>query len=130
MSDFNKTILLGRLTRDPELRYAQSGTAITKFGMASNHVRGSGDEKKETVCFVDCVSFGRTAENIEKYMKKGNLFMIEGRLDFQRWEDKETGGKRSKHVIIVERFTFLPNGERSTAQAETTAPVDYDDLPF
>ena len=107
MASYNKVILMGRLTRDPELKYLPSGTAVARFGLAVNHTytdRQSG-EKREEVCFVDLDAFGRTAETINEYLQKGRSVLIEGRLRFRTWETDD-GQKRSKHDVFVERFAF------------------------
>ena len=97
MASFNKVILVGNLTRDPELRYTPKGTAIAKIGLAVNRTWTSETgEKKEEVTFVDVDAFGRQAEIIGQYMKKGRPFLVEGRLQLDQWEDKQTNQKRSK----------------------------------
>lgn len=107
MASVNKVLLIGNLTRDPELRYAPSGAAIVKFGMAMNHVfTDKGGERHESTCFVDITAFGRTAENCNQYLKKGRQVFVEGRLEYSTWENKE-GDKRSKHEVVAERVQFL-----------------------
>jgi single-strand DNA-binding protein len=108
MASYNKVILMGNLTRDPELKYLPSGTAVVKVGLAVNHTyndRQTG-EKKEEVCFIDADGFGRTAEVINEYFQKGRPILIEGRLRLQTWETDD-GQKRSKHDVFIERFTFV-----------------------
>ena len=102
MPNYNKVILMGHLTREPELSYTPSQTAICKFGLAVNHKY----KDKEDVCFVDCTAFGKQAENINMYLGKGAPVLIEGRLCFEQWETPE-GQPRSKHTITIERFTFV-----------------------
>ncbi len=98
MASFNKVILMGNLTRDPELRYTSKGMAIAKIGMAINRKwKNEAGEMKEEVTFVDVDAFGRQAENIGQYFKKGRPIFIEGRLKLDQWDDKQTGQKRSKH---------------------------------
>lgn len=97
---------IGNLTRNPELRYAPSGTPILNFGLACTYVYNSGGEKKEDKCFVDCVSFGKTAEAASQYITKGSKIYVEGRLSYRTWE-AEGGGKRSKHEIVAEKIVFL-----------------------
>ena len=109
MASFNKVILLGNLTRDPELRYTPSGTPVATFGMAMNRRSGQGDERKEEVCFVDIVVFGREAETASEYLSKGRQALIEGRLQWRSWEGQD-GQKRSKHEVIAERIQFMPRG--------------------
>jgi len=127
MANFNKVILAGNLTRDPELRYTPKGLAICKFGLAINRnwTTESG-EKKEEVTFVDIDAFGRQAETIAQYLKKGGGVMIEGRLRLDQWDDKQTGQKRSKLGVIVEGFQFTgsPNrGEGGEAPAPRPRPA-------
>jgi len=113
MANFNKVILAGNLTRDPELRYTPSGKAIAKFGMAINRnwTTDTG-EKKEEVTFVDIDSFGRQAEVISQYLKKGRPVLIEGRLKLDQWDDKQSGQKRSRLGVVLESFSFLDSGNR------------------
>lgn len=108
MANYNKVILIGNLTRDPELRYTSSGTAIAKIGMAINRTwRDANGEQKEDVTFVDVDAFGKQAETLGKYMKKGKPIMVEGRLRLDTWEDKQTNQKRSKLGVVLENFQFL-----------------------
>jgi single-strand DNA-binding protein len=110
MASLNKVILLGNLTRDPELRYAPNGTAVARFGLAVNTQRaGQGEDRKEEVCFVDIVAFGRQAETASEYLSKGRPVLVEGRLQWRSWEGQD-GQKRSKHEIIAERIQFMPRG--------------------
>ncbi len=102
MANFNKVILMGNLTRDPEMRTSQGGTQIVKFGMAINRKF----KDQETTCYVDCTAFGRTGEVISQYMTKGKPIFVEGRLEFSTWQDKE-GNKRSKLAVVVENFQFM-----------------------
>ena len=113
MANFNKVILAGNLTRDPELRYTPNGKAIAKFGMAINRnwTTDTG-EKKEEVTFVDIDSFGRQAEVISQYLKKGRPVLIEGRLKLDQWDDKQSGQKRSRLGVVLESFSFLDSGNR------------------
>lgn len=108
MASFNKVILMGNLTRDPELRYTPKGTAIAKIGLAVNRVwTTETGEKKEEVTFVDVDIFGRTAENVGQYMRKGRPIMVEGRLKLDQWDDKQTGQKKSKLGVVAETVQFL-----------------------
>jgi single-strand DNA-binding protein len=107
MSAFNKVILMGNLTRDPQLKYLPNQTAVTEFGLAINRRFTKDGEKKEDVTFVDCTSFGKQAEVIQKHFTKGKPIFIDGRLKFDSWEDKSGGGKRSKLSVIVENFQFV-----------------------
>ena len=110
MANFNKVILLGNLTRDIELRTSQGGMAIAKFGMAINRKWSQNGEQKESTCFVDLTAFGRQAEVLNQYVKKGSQLFIEGRLEYSTWEAKDGGGKRSKLEVVVENFQFVGAG--------------------
>jgi single-strand DNA-binding protein len=105
---FNKVILIGNLTRDVELRYTPSGTAIAKFGIATNRTykdQVTGENKQETM-FIDVTVFGRSAEVANQYLKKGRKVLVEGRLVFEQWVDN-TGQKRSKHSVVAEKLQFM-----------------------
>ncbi|EDM23971.1 single-stranded DNA-binding protein [Caminibacter mediatlanticus TB-2] len=146
---FNKVILIGNLTRDVELRYTPNGTAIAKFGLATNrtfkdNVTG---ENKQEVMFIDITVFGRSAEIANQYLGKGRRVLIEGRLVFDQWVDS-TGQKRSKHSIVAERVQFMDSkasADESMNAGYTPAPkqempqknqdipsidIDDDELPF
>lgn len=103
---FNKVIVLGNLTRSPELKYSKTGTAIASFGIAANRKFKQGDELKEEVCFLDVTVFGKQAESAAQYLDKGRQALVEGRLQQQRWET-DGGEKRSKLVVIAESVTFI-----------------------
>ncbi|MCK6479055.1 MAG: single-stranded DNA-binding protein [Planctomycetes bacterium] len=107
MAALNKVFLIGNLTRDPELRYIPSGTAVAEFGLAVNReYMDKAGEKKEDTCFVDLVVWGRQAETCNQYLKKGRMVFIEGRLQFDQWESKE-GEKRSRLRVVADRVQFL-----------------------
>ena len=126
MASFNKVILMGNLTRDPELRYTPKGTAIAKIGLAVNRVwTNEAGEKKEEVTFVDVDVFGRTAENVGQYMRKGRPILIEGRLRLDQWDDKQTGQKKSKLAVVADTVQFLG----SAPGAEGSAPAAYAPRP-
>lgn len=111
MASFNKVILAGNLTRDPELRYTPKGMAIAKIGLAMNRTwKTETGETKEEVTFVDVDAFGRQAEVIAQYMKKGRPLLVEGRLRLDQWDDKQTGQKRSRLGVVLESFSFLDSG--------------------
>jgi len=113
MPSFNKVILIGNLTRDPELRYTQSGVAIAKIGLAINRSwRSESGEMKEEVTFVDVEAFRKQAETICQYVKKGRALMVEGRLKLDQWDDKQTGQKRSRLGVVLDSFQFLDSGSR------------------
>jgi single-strand DNA-binding protein len=150
MASFNKVILMGNLTRDPELRYTPKGMAIAKIGLAVNRVwTNEAGEKKEEVTFVDVDIFGRTAENVGQYMRKGRPILIEGRLKLDQWDDKQTGQKKSKMGVVAETVQFLgsapgageggapaaPRVARPAASASAPESADSesppdDDVPF
>lgn len=149
MASFNKVILLGNLTRDPELRYTPKGTAIARLGIAVNRRwTAEGGDQREEVTFVDVDAFGKQAETLGQYMKKGRPIFIEGRLRLDSWEDKQTGQKRSKLGVVLENFQFIGSGQnrdeeggmerprpaapRSVAapQSAATPPPEDDDVPF
>ena len=112
MQGFNKVIIAGNLTRDPELRYTPSGMAIAKFGLAVNRRwKDQNGEQKEETTFVDVDAFGKQAELIGQYMKKGRPLLVEGRLRLDTWEDKQTQQKKSKLGVVLEGMTFLDSGQ-------------------
>lgn len=111
MPSFNKVILAGNLTRDPELRYTPKGTAVAKIGLAINRSwRDESGQQKEEVTFVDVDAFGKQAETIGQYLKKGRPILVEGRLRLDQWDDKQTGQKRSRLGVVMEAFQFLDSG--------------------
>jgi single-strand DNA-binding protein len=112
MPNLNKVMLMGNLTRDPEIKYTPKGTAIANFGIAVNrNYSTEGGEKREEVTFIDLEAFGRTAEIIGEYFKKGRPIFIEGRLKLDSWDDKQTGQKKSKLRVVVDSFEFLGSRE-------------------
>jgi single-strand DNA-binding protein len=115
MSSFNKVILLGNVTRDPQLSYLPTNTAIVEVGLAMNRTFKKKDGSKgEEVCFVDCKMFGKRAEVINQYVKKGNQLFIEGRLKLDQWEAQD-GSKRSKLSVMIENFEFI-GGQKQNEQ--------------
>jgi single-strand DNA-binding protein len=147
MANFNKVILAGNLTRDPELRYTPKGTAIAKIGLAINRKwRSETGEMKDETTFVDVDAFGKTAETVGQYLKKGRPILVEGRLRYDSWEDKQSGQKRSKLGVVMESFQFMdsnrggegaPAASRPAASAPAAsehadgdAPSEGDDVPF
>jgi single-strand DNA-binding protein len=123
MANFNKVILAGNLTRDPELRYTPKGTAIARIGLAINRSwKADTGETREEVTFVDVDAFGRQAEVIGQYLKKGRPILIEGRLRYDTWEDKQTNAKRSKLGVVLEGFQFLDSGRSDAAGAPGDTP--------
>ena len=120
MANYNKVILVGNLTRDPQLKYLPSQTAVCEFGLAINRRwRGQDGEQREDTCFIDCNVFGKQAETFNQYMKKGQPVLIEGRLQLDRWETQD-GQKRSKHRVNVQSFQFL--GQAGGGGQGRTAP--------
>ncbi len=124
---FNKTILMGNLTRDPEIRSLPSGQTVTNFGLAVNETwtdKTSG-EKREEVCFVDVDAWGRQGEVVLEYFSKGKPILVEGKLKFRTWE-ADDGSKRSKHSITLDRFSFV--GSRNDSNGASSE--DLDEVPF
>src|ERR1700731_4733225 len=151
MASFNKVILLGNLTRDPEVRSTPKGTAVTELGMAGNRVyTAENGEKREETTFVDVTLWGRTAEIAGEYLKKGRPVFIEGRLQLDTWDDKQSGQKRSKLKVVGEGLQLLgsrPGGggggggdEESSGSSRASRPApppkaapagaDDDEIPF
>ena len=133
MSSFNRLIMLGNLTKDPVLSYTPSNTAVVNIGIATNrNWTGKDGNKSEEVCFIDCVGFGKTAENINKYFQKGNPILIEGRLTLDTWQAQD-GSNRSKHKVTIESFQFINSVEKKTTNnnyENTTGYTGADDIPF
>jgi len=157
MASVNKVMLLGNLTRDPEIRYTPKGTAVTDLGMAINRIRtGDNGERIEEVTYVDVTLWGRQAELAGQYLGKGRPVFIEGRLQLDQWDDKQSGQKRSRLRVVGENMQFLPGGgggnggggsayeseQSSQNQPSSSAPSnqggapandfdnDDDDIPF
>ena len=130
MAELNKVMMIGRLTKDPELRYTPGGAAVAEFRLATNHTYKTRDnEKREEVCFVDISIFGRTAEVAKQYLTKGREVFIEGRLKFDTWENNE-GQKRSKHTVLADRLQFLGGrGEGGQAASATAGGSSFDAPP-
>lgn len=151
MANLNKVMLIGNLTRDPELRHTPKGSAVADLGLAVNRKvqDGNGGWKDETT-FVDVTVWGSSAENAQKYLTKGRGVFIEGRLQMDVWDDKATGQKRSKLKVVADNLQFLPDGKGGPArqfsegssnghdngsrQGGSAAPADdyqeEDDIPF
>jgi single-strand DNA-binding protein len=127
---FNKVIIVGNLTRDIELRYTPSGTAVGSTGIASTRkFKGSDGAQKEEVLFVDITFFGRTAEIANQYLRKGSQLLIEGRLKLDSWTD-QNGGKRSKHTVVVENMTMLGGKNSSDATSGYNNPQAGSNQPY
>jgi single-strand DNA-binding protein len=146
MANLNKVLLIGRLTRDPELRYTQNGTAVVEFGLAMNRNYTTADgQKKEDTCFVTVIMWQKKAEIISQYMRKGRQIFIEGRLELDSWQTSD-GQKRSKLRVVGSNFQFLgpPPDGASSAKPPASAPppernedkytedmgIADDDVPF
>ncbi len=121
---FNKIILIGNLTRDPEVRYTPQGTSVCNFGIAVNRKYKQGDETKKETTFIDVVVFGKQADTCGQYLNKGSGVLVEGRLQERRWET-EDGQKRSKHEVVAQSVRFLPKrSEAAPAGTEGAIPPD------
>jgi single-strand DNA-binding protein len=144
---FNKVILMGNLTRDPETRTTPNGQSVTNFSLAVNRTwKGSDGSNQESVSYIDCVAWGKAGEIIAQYLGKGRAVLVSGRLDQRSWEDKESGAKRSKVEVVVEDFNFVDSqGGGSNAGNETKPaanksepavediddkPIDLSEIPF
>ena len=147
MANLNRILLMGNLTRDPQLSYLPSQTPVVEFGLATNRkYKTKEGEQKEEVCFVDCRCYGRQAETINKFFRKGRPIFIEGRLQLDTWTSQD-GQRRSKHRVFVESFQFLGSPDRSggapgeqdsgareayngSEQPSSPAANQEDDIPF
>ena len=143
MANLNKVLLLGNVTRDPEVRYTPKGSAVCDLGVAVNraYTTDSG-EKREEVTFVDVTLWGRTAEVASEYLKKGRPVFVEGRLQMDTWDDKQTGQKRTRLRVVAENMQLLggrpPGGADTGESRQTSAPPkksaapepDEDEIPF
>ena len=146
-SSFNRVILAGNMTRDPESRALPSGQALTKFSLAINRSYTTKEgEKREEVTYVDIESYGKQAEIISKYCTKGSGILVEGRLKLDQWDDKKTGEKRSRLGVVLENFTFIGgraqggasdgegpaprSGGARGGSAPASEPAPDDDVPF
>jgi single-strand DNA-binding protein len=152
MANLNRVLLIGNLTRDPEIRYTPKGTAVGDIAIAVNRVySGENGEKKEEVTFVDVTLWGRQAEVAQQYLKKGRQVFIEGRLQLDTWDDKQSGQKRSRLRVVAENMQMLgsraeaesSSGATSSSQHRTNVPppprpepkdpdldAEPDDIPF
>lgn len=150
---FNKVILMGNLTRDPEMRTTPNGQSVTNFSLAVNRTwRGGDGEQQEAVSYIDCVAWAKAGEIINQYLNKGSAVLVSGRLDQRSWDDKDSGQKRSKIEVVVEDFNFVgggggssgsEGGSSSRSSSPTSAksadsskppiddsPIDLSDIPF
>lgn len=138
---FNKVILMGNLTRDPELRSTTSGSSVASFALAiTRNWNNAQGERQEETSFIDCEAWGRTGETIAKYVQKGRQLLVSGRLRQDTWQDKDTGKNRSTLRVVVEEFSFVSDGNRGGAAPQTGGeptvepinddPIDLSDIPF
>lgn len=139
MADYNKVLLMGRLTRDIELRYTPGNQAVANIGLAVNRRwRSKEGEDREETTFVDCEAWGRTAEVMSQYLSKGKPVFIEGRLKLDQWQDKD-GSKRSQLRVVIDNFQFIdsrgeggsvPASAGASARGDEHQPINEDDIPF
>lgn len=137
MASYNKVLLMGNLTRDPQLRYTPSQMAVADFGIAVNDkYTTKAGEKREDVCFVDVTAWGKQAEVINQYFQKGKPIFIEGRLKYDTWEDKQGGGKRHKLTVTLDGFQFVGGRDGAAGGGggggnfdQGAAPGDFDEAP-
>jgi single-strand DNA-binding protein len=128
MANYNRIILVGNLTRDPQLKYLPSQTQVVEFGLAVNHkYRTKDGQDREEVMFIDCSCFGKGAEIINTYCQKGKQLLVEGRLKLDTWEDKQGGGKRSKHTVFVENFQLMGGRNDTGAPGAQAGGQSYDE---
>jgi single-strand DNA-binding protein len=147
---FNKVILLGNLTADPETRTTPSGQSVTSFSLAVNRTwNDANGNRQEETSFINCTAWGARGETIAKYVGKGRQLLVSGRLQQRSWDDKDTGKKRSTIDVIVEEFSFVSDGRGTGSSAPTTTkskksaaadeapiddisdePIDLSDIPF
>jgi single-strand DNA-binding protein len=126
---FNKVILIGNLTKNPEVRYTPSGTPVTSFGLAINRRFRQAEDLKEEVCYIDIVVFGKQAEHCGQYLSKGNGVIVDGRLQQRRWETDD-GQKRSKHEVVAQTVTFLPKRQEAGAEPPSDeSAVEFEEQP-
>ncbi len=146
---FNKVILLGNLTADPELRTTPNGQNVTSFSLAINRTwNNANGERQEETSFINCTAWGKTGETIAKYVSRGRQLLVSGRLQQRTWQDKDTGKNRSAIDVVVEEFSFVSDGNRSGDGGSSSAPrggsssnepviedisddpIDLSDIPF
>lgn len=133
MASYNKVILVGNLTRDPEVRYTAGGTAVATLGLAVNRRYRQGEESKEETLFVDVVVFGKQAEASGEYLRKGRSVLVDGFLRYRKWEGQD-GQTRSKHEVVADRVQFLggpggPGGQGGRPQGEEAPSGGHEELP-
>ncbi len=132
MANLNKVILLGNLTRDPELRFTPNGSPVAKFRLATNQRVRQQEEWRDEVCYIDIITFDKQAENVAEYLTMGNLALVEGRLHWHEWEGSD-GHRRSKYDVVASTVQFLsrPNSESRRSDLDALPfREDLDDVPF
>lgn len=123
MANLNRVLLIGNLTRDPDVRYTPKGTAVTEIALAVNRIySGEDGEKKEETTFVDVTLWARQAEIAGQYLKKGRPVFVEGRLQLDSWDDKQTGQKRSRLRVVAENLQFLGGRQEGEGSVSTATP--------
>ncbi len=146
---FNKVVLLGNLTADPEMRTTPNGQNVTSFSLAINRTwNNANGERQEETSFINCTAWGKTGETIAKYVSRGRQLLVSGRLQQRTWQDKDTGKNRSAVDVVVEEFSFVSDGSRSGEGGSSSAPrgksstkepviedisddpIDLSDIPF
>lgn len=120
---YSKAILIGRLTKDPELRYTPKGTPVSSFGLAVNYKYKQSDEMKEETTFIDIVVFGKLAEFCGQYLNKGSAVIVDGRLQQRRWESD--GQQKSKIEVVAQSVNFLPGSKRGAAEESSSGETDF-----
>ena len=126
MSSFNRVILMGNLTRDPEVRFTQGGMGICTFSLAVNErFKGSDGEYQDRATFVEVTMFGKRGEAFGKFHRKGAAAFIEGKLRLDQWDDKETGAKRSKLFVVADSFEFVNGADKKEKSHQGGAQDDY-----
>jgi single-strand DNA-binding protein len=122
--NYNCVLLMGHVTRDPELSFMPNQSPVCKFGIATNRTFRVGEEERTEVCFVDVTAYGTSANTINQYVKKGTPLFIEGHLKLDQWEDKNGGGKRSKLFVVLDHFQFVGGKkDNSGEQQQAAAPA-------
>jgi single-strand DNA-binding protein len=125
MPSFNQVTLMGNITRDPQLKQLPSQSVVVEFGLACNRKFKTADgEEREETAFIDCAAFGKQAEVIHQYCQKGKPLFVQGRLKYDTWEDKNSGGKRSKLSVVVEQFQFVGSRDGSGSYPGAAAEAD------
>ena len=139
---FNKVILMGNLTSDPETRTTPNGQNVTSFSLAINRTwNNANGERQEETSFINCTAWGKTGETIAKYVSKGRQLLVSGRLQQRTWQDKDTGKNRSAIDVVVEEFSFVSDGNRGGSASNSASsepqvdeigdePIDLSDIPF